>query len=230
MNRWILVVEDESALGEMICDNLRMAGYDAELCSNGRLADERISRGGIDLVILDVMLPELGGFEILANMRKREDSTPVLILSALGRDQDRIQGLELHADDYLTKPFNLKELLLRVAALLRRHNNSEASPTVAFGGNEVDLEALHVTNFAGDAIKLTANEAKLLRLLTAREGQVLARRELVDHLFGAATSPTTRSLDNIVLSLRRSLERDSKTPRHIHTVRGIGLRFTTEKS
>ncbi len=229
MTRRILVVEDESALGEMICDNLRMEGYEAELICSGLTAEKRIAKAGLDLVILDIMLPDIDGFQILQKMRKHEDHTPVLILSALISDANRIRGLELQADDYLTKPFNLKELLLRVSALLRR----KAAPsndivTLEFGDNHVDLRSHRVKNFRDEKSKLTPNEIKLLRLLSARPGEILSRQELVDHLFGRQTSPTTRSLDNIVLNLRRILERDNKNPRHLHTVRGVGLRFTTE--
>lgn len=229
MTRWILVVEDESALGEMICDNLRMQDYDAELVRSGLAADERIAKGGLDLVILDIMLPGLNGFSILEKMRKRGDDTPVLILSALISDADRIRGLELRADDYLTKPFNLKELLLRVGALLRRGQaRSPNTEVLEFGGNQVDLRGHRATNFEGEESHLSPSEVKLLHLLSGRAGEVIARRELVDHLFGPNTPPTTRSLDNMVLNLRRILERDSKNPRHIHTVRGVGLRFTAE--
>ncbi len=229
MTRWILVVEDEAALGEMICDNLRMEGYNAELVRSGLDAVQRISRGGLDLVILDIMLPGIDGFQILEKMRRNEDHTPVLILSALISDADRIRGLELQADDYLTKPFNLKELLLRVSALLRRKQApSTELTTMEFGGNHVDLRSHRVRNFQGEESKLTPSEIKLLRLFARRPGEILSRRELIEHLFGPQTSPTARSLDNMVLNLRRTFELDSKHPRHIHTVRGVGLRFTTE--
>jgi two-component system alkaline phosphatase synthesis response regulator PhoP len=229
MTRWILVVEDETALGEMVCDNLRMEGYDAELIGSGPAAAERIERGGLDLVILDIMLPGIDGFTILQQMREREDHTPVLILSARINDADRIRGLELQADDYLTKPFNLKELMLRVSALLRRQPApSPEQSALDFGGNHIDFRSHRVKNFEGSESRFTPNEIKLLRLLATRPDEVLARRELVEHLFGPHTSPTTRSLDNIVLNLRRTLERDNKNPRHIHTVRGVGLRFTQE--
>jgi two-component system alkaline phosphatase synthesis response regulator PhoP len=229
LSRWILVVEDESALGEMICDNLRGEGYGAELIRTGTAADERIAKGGVDLVILDIMLPGIDGFSILEKMRKRGDDTPVLIVSALISDADRIRGLSLRADDYLTKPFNLKELLLRVGALLRRGQSATSGPDILeFGGNRVDFRGLRATNFEGADSRLSPNEIKILRLLSGRPGEVVTRREIVGQLFGPTTSPATRSLDNMVLNLRRTLERDSKKPKHIHTVRGVGLRFTTE--
>lgn len=229
MSRWILVVEDEQTLGELICDNLQSEGYGTELIRDGAAAAERITKGGFDLLILDIMLPKTDGFRILAQMRQRGDTTPVLIVSARISDQDRIRGLELQADDYLTKPFNLRELLLRVSALLRRQRPlGEGSDTFAFAGHNIDFRSHRAQLASGRGEDLTASEVKLLRLLCMRAGEVLPRKELVEHLFGPHTPPTTRSLDNLVLNLRRLFEPDSKNPRHIHTVRGVGLRFTTD--
>ena len=140
MSRWILVAEDERTLGEMLCDNLTLESYHAEHVFTGPRALDRMAKGGIDLLILDVMLPGLDGFEVLKQLRARGDQTPVLILSARSADQDRIRGLELQADDYLTKPFNLRELLLRVDGLLRRRPAPAAgSDRLAFGGHEEDF-------------------------------------------------------------------------------------------
>ena len=229
MTRWILVVEDEATLGEMICDNLQLAGYGAELLRTGPAARERIAKGGLDLIVLDVMLPGVDGFTLLREMRSRNDETPVLIVSARISDADRIRGLELEADDYLTKPFNLKELLLRVDALLRR--NRPIGPGVdilEFDGNRIDFRSHAATNHATETSHLTPSEVKFLRLVAGRPGEVISRNELVHHLFGPYTAPTTRSLDNLVHNLRRLFERDSKNPVHFHTVRGVGLRFTIE--
>ena len=227
MSRWILVVEDEAALGEMICDNLQSDDYGAELVRDGDAARARIAKGGLDLVILDVMLPGVDGFTLLEEMRRRGDETPVMIVSARISDADRIRGLELKADDYLTKPFNLKELLLRVGALMRRNQPLAPGEDVfEFSGNCIDFRTHRATTFAAEDAQLTPTEVKLLRLLSTRPGEVVTRRELVDHLFGPHTPATIRSLDNMVLNLRRLFERDSKNPQHIHTVRGVGLRFT----
>ena len=227
MTRYCLVVEDEDALGEMIADNLGLEGYGVERMQDGAQALERLRRGGIDLVILDVMLPGLDGFEILRAMRASGDTTPVLILSARSSDKDRIKGLELQADDYLTKPFHLKELLLRVKALLRRNKALPVGEDVLrFAGNEVDFRAQRATSCRSEAIELTASEAKLLRLLAQRPGEVVSRREIVEAVFGPTTPMTHRTLDNLVLSLRKSFEPDPKNPTLFHTVRGVGLRFT----
>ena len=227
MTRWILVVEDEPALGEMICDNLNSEGYDTELVQDGELALERLRKGGFDLVLLDIMLPGRDGFGVLAEMRKREDTTPVLVLSARSTDDDRIRGLELQADDYLTKPFNLRELLLRVGALLRRSKGVAAGEDVLeFGGNTIDFRSHELRTWKGEEAVLTASQTRLLRLVSSRPGEVVTRREIVEHLFGPATPVTARTVDNLVLGLRKLCERDSHSPAHLLTVRGLGWRFT----
>lgn len=226
MTRWCLVVEDEAPLGEMICDNLQIEGWGTELCTDGEAALKRLERGGVDLVVLDIMLPIKDGFEVLQAMRKRGDATPVLILSARAGDKDKIRGLELQADDYLAKPFNLKELLLRVGALARRARPAGAGEDVlAFAGNEVDFRKLVARNWRGDSVELTATEAKLLRLLASRPDTVVPRREIVSTLYGPGAPMTHRTLDNLVLALRKTFERNQGEPRHFLTVRGVGIRF-----
>lgn len=226
MSRWILVAEDERALGEMLCDNLTLEAYHAEHVFTGPRALDRMAKGGIDLLILDVMLPGLDGFEVLRQLRARGDQTPVLILSARAADQDRIRGLELQADDYLTKPFNLRELLLRVDALLRRRPPPSAGEDrLEFGGNRIDFRAMRANCHDGQEIELNATETKLLKLLAGRAGTVVARRTVVEHLFGSAAPTTVRTLDNVMLRLRKLFEHDPAAPKHLHTVRGIGCRF-----
>lgn len=226
MSRWILVAEDERALGEMLCDNLTHESYHAEHVLTGPRALDRMARGGIDLLILDVMLPGCDGFEVLRQLRARGDTTPVLVLSARSADQDRIKGLELQADDYLTKPFNLRELLLRVDALLRRQKPPEAGTDVlVFGGNRVDFRTMQANSRNGEVVQLTATETKLLKLLAGHANTVVTRKVVVEHLFGSTAPRTVRTLDNIVLRLRKLFEPDSAFPRHLHTVRGVGFRF-----
>ena len=232
MSRWILVVEDEPSLGELICDNLHSQGYGSELIADGGSASARIQHGGIDLVILDIMLPGENGFSILQSMRDRGDDTPVLVLSARSSDDDRIRGLQLRADDYLTKPFNLHELLLRVDALLRRAGNSNSAEGTAvceFDDNRIDFRSHKATTWSNQEVQLTPTEIKLMRMLWGRPGEVITRREMAEHLFGPGTPATHRSLDNMVLNLRRLFEHDNKKPQHLHTVRGVGIRFTKER-
>jgi len=228
MSRWILIAEDEGALGEMLCDNLSLEGYHAEHVLTGKRALERMAKGGIDLLILDIMLPGIDGFDVLQQLRGRGDQTPVLVLSARSADQDRIRGLELQADDYLTKPFNLRELLLRVDALLRRQPSPPPGADVlCFGGNEVDFRSMKATCRDGQQLSLTATETKLLKLLSGHAGTVVSRRVVVEHLFGSSAPTTVRTLDNVVLRLRKLFEQDPADPRHLQTVRGIGYRFET---
>lgn len=230
MTHWCLVVEDEGPLAEMICDNLQLDGYRTERVGDGRRAIERMGRGGVDLVILDVMLPGCDGFAVLQNMRERGDRTPVLVLSARSSDDDRIRGLELEADDYLTKPFNLRELLLRVAALLRRREPTAGGRDILrVGASAIDIRAHSVRTFDGRDEQLSDSEVRLLRLLAGRAGGVVGRREIAQHLFGPQTPPTARSLDNIVLNLRKLLEPDSRRPRYLLTVRGVGWRLVQEQ-
>jgi len=226
MSRWVLVVEDEPALGEMLCDNLKVDGHHAELVTTGPAALTRMAAGGIDLVVLDIMLPGLDGFEVLRQLRARGDDTPVLVLSARSSDRDRIRGLELRADDYLTKPFHLRELLLRVDALLRRRPAAPpGADTLTFGGNTIDFRTMTAVTWRKEQVELNGTEVKLLRLLAANLGTVVARRTIVEHLFGSGAVSTVRTLDNLVLRLRRLFEPDAAEPRHLLTVRGVGLRL-----
>ena len=183
-----------------------------------------------DLVVLDVMLPKRSGFEVLRALRDRGDATPVLILSARSADQDRIHGLELLADDYLTKPFNLRELLLRVQALLRRAPAPEpGADVVTVGRCRADFRSHELVDVTtGETRRPSDSELRLLRLLATRAGDVVTRKEILDHVFGPNATPNLRTLDNLVLALRRSIEPDSRNPRHLHTIRGVGLRLDLE--
>ncbi len=226
MTRWILVAEDEPVLGEMLVDNLQLESYHAELVRTGTDALTRMEKGGIDLLILDVMMPGCDGFTVLHRLRQRGDLTPVLILSARSADQDKIRGLELEADDYLTKPFNLRELLLRVDALLRRSRApSPGADTLSFGGNTIDFRAMRAKTFAGEDVELTATEVRLVKLLWAHAGTVVSRKIVVEHLFGSTAPLTVRTLDNVVLRLRKLFEQNPGEPVHLQTVRGLGFRF-----
>jgi len=211
----------------MICDNLSLEGYGTELVRDGQAAVDRAQKGGIDIIILDIMLPGLDGFEALRRIRQSGNTTPVLILSARIADKDRILGLELQADDYLTKPFNLRELLLRVAALMRRSTSLPAGEDIMdWGKYRVDFRSREFTDSDGDTRVLNDSEVKLLRMLINRNGDVVSRREILDHLYGPSSLPSARTLDNLILSLRRLFHDDGKNPRYLHTVRGVGFRFS----
>ena len=227
---WILVVEDESLLGTLVVDNLRREGYTVELCSDGESAWQRIQQGQLDLVVLDLMLPRMHGLDVLRELRGSGNRVPVLVLSALGRDEQRIQGLQLGADDYLTKPFQLDELLLRVANLLRRSKElpHRSDPLLRFGGNVIDVDRHVATCHDGKEEKLTAKETMLLRYLAGNAGHVIPRAELVDAIWGSDADPTLRTIDNFIARFRKIFEADPRKPQHFHTLRGVGYRFDPE--
>lgn len=222
----ILLVEDDHTLRVALSDALRDEGHAVSVAHDGHEARATLRAERFDLVVLDIMLPQVDGFEVLRQLRARGDEVPVLVLSAKARDEDRIRGLELRADDYLTKPFHLRELLLRVDALLRRAVSRPGEiDELRLGEKRVDLRAMRVLGPGVESAELSATEARLLRLLAARPGEVVGRAELVRQLFGPATPLTSRTLDNLVLHLRKLVESDPANPRHLHTVRGVGWRL-----
>lgn len=220
-----LVVEDEDLLGRLLVDNLARAGFEPQHVRDGEDALTILEQQTFDLLILDVMLPKLDGFAVLAALRARHDLTPVLVLSARAAEADRIRGLQLEADDYLVKPFNLEELLLRCQALLRRSRTHPPAVEIEFGGNKIDMRARRATTWRDEVVTLTPSEFTLVRILAERAGEVVDRRAIVDLVFGPSTPIKHRTVDNLVLRLRQLFERDTKNPRHFHTVRAIGLRF-----
>jgi two-component system alkaline phosphatase synthesis response regulator PhoP len=234
----VLLVEDEEHLAAGIAENLELEGHQVEVESHGLQALRRLGEAKFDLVILDVMLPGLDGFALCRLARERGVEAPVLFLTARGAAADRIQGLRAGGDDYLAKPFHLEELLLRVRAILRRARtvasadeageNGEAQ-VLEFGGNRVDLKAYRGVSFDGVEQELTHKEAQILKLLARRAGEVVSRDEILDRVWGLEEYPTARTIDNFVLRLRRRFERTPEEPRHFHTVRGVGYRFTVEE-
>jgi two-component system alkaline phosphatase synthesis response regulator PhoP len=228
----ILLVEDEPNLARGIRENLEAEGYAVEVAGNGRVALDRIRADEFALVILDVMLPGMDGFSVCEKARQEGRDTPILFLTAKGGADDRIRGLEAGGDDYLPKPFQLKELLLRVAAILRRRMRYAAltalEPLVRFGGNEFDFRSFRGRSWDGTDQVLTQKEAMILKVLAERAGEVVWRDEILDQVWGDEVLPSTRTIDNFIVRLRKRFEPDPERPRHFHTVRGIGYRFTTE--
>ena len=223
----LLVVDDDREIRDLLSRYLGRQGFKVETAADGREMDRRLAQARFDLVVLDIMLPGIDGFAVLRDLRARGVRTPVLVLSARSSPDDRILGLELQADDYLTKPFHLRELLLRCRSLLRRTGREEQE-TLEFAGNRVDFRARTATTWRSETVALTPSEVELLRLLGTRPGEVVPRREIVDTVFGPSMSVKHRTLDNLVTQLRRHFERDRSQPRHLHTVRGVGLRLTLE--
>jgi two-component system alkaline phosphatase synthesis response regulator PhoP len=226
----VLVVEDEAHLAAGIAENFEVEGGRVDIAGSGPGGLEALLAGDYDLCVLDVMLPELDGVTVCRLAREQGAKTPVLFLTARGGVDDRIRGLRAGGDDYLAKPFHLDELLLRAAAILRRSRgdgSEEAGPElIEFGGNSVDLRSYHARSWQGDEIELTHKEAMILKVLAAREGEVVSRDVILDRVWGYDLFPSSRTIDNFLVRLRRRFERDPERPAHFHTVRGVGYRFT----
>jgi len=229
----ILLVEDEPHIAQGLVFNLEQEGYRVVHAGTGEAALRRLQEGGFSLVVLDLMLPGMGGLEVCRRIRAVEPRLPILMLTALSTEADRVNGLSQGADDYLTKPFNLAEFLLRVKGMLRRsawyRQPFETSDRYRFGASAVDLRSGSATTPRGE-VTLTELEAKMLRLFFAREGEVLTRVELLQSVWGMPPESETRTLDNFVVRLRRYFEPDPSAPVHFLTVRGKGYRFVREPS
>lgn len=224
----VLVVEDEVDMAEVLRDNLIATGYRADVARGGDEALDAASAHEYDLVLLDVMLPDRDGFSVCETLRRRGSSVPVLFLTARGGPDDRIRGLEVGGDDYLPKPFQLRELLLRVQALLRRGSGSEEapSPTIRFGDNRVDLEESRAVAWDGTRHRLTRAEVGVLQVLIEREEQVVAVETILEDVWRHDVFPSTRTVRRLVEGLARRFEPDPERPRYFHSVAGRGYRFS----
>jgi two-component system, OmpR family, alkaline phosphatase synthesis response regulator PhoP len=222
----ILLVEDEPSLVLTLTDRLVAEGYRVETADDGNAALARIDAGSFDLVLLDVMLPGKNGFDVCRDLRQRGLSLPVLMLTARSQVIDRVVGLKLGADDYLTKPFEMIELLARVEALLRRARAplAPATGTYSFGAVEVDFRRAEVTR-GGVPVALSALELKLLRHLIENRGLVVSRDELLDQVWGYGANAHTRTVDVHVASLRQKIEPQPGRPQHIVTIHRLGYKF-----
>lgn len=224
----IMLVEDELHLARGICFNLEQDGYAVSHFDRGEAALEALRVERFELIILDVMLPGLDGFQICKAMRELDSRVPILMLTARSEDVDRVNGLESGADDYLTKPFNLAEFLLRVKGMLRRSSWYRPDPVeegYEFGVNEAFLLSYRARTAQGE-IDLTEMEVRVLSLFFRREGQVITRGELLESVWGYSSDAETRTLDNFIVRLRKYFERDPSRPVHFQTIRGVGYRFS----
>jgi DNA-binding response OmpR family regulator len=220
----ILVVEDEPSLRIVLEDLLKGNGYIAQSVDTGREAKHQINHKAFDLVIMDVILPDTDGFEVCKYVRQQGVSTPVLMLTARDGTSDKVRGLRIGADDYLTKPFNPEELLARIEALLRRRPEAARWDDYEFGEIKVNLKKGFVSR-GGEKIALSEREFALLRYLVVRAGQVVTRNQLLVDVWGYAPLATTRTIDVHIGLLRQKLERDPKRPEFIVTVHSQGYRF-----
>jgi two-component system alkaline phosphatase synthesis response regulator PhoP len=226
----ILLVEDEENLHETIKLNFELEGYEVTSAYDGNQALQAIENEYFDLIVLDIMLPEIDGISITENVRLNNLETPILILSAKNASADRILGLKKGADDYLTKPFNLEELLLRVDKLIEKNKRIltkiQIADTYNFNNNSIDFKAQLATNFNNQTIDLSKKEVMLLKLLIENKGEVVNREKILQMVWGYNVYPTTRTIDNFILNFRKYFEQDSKDPKHFHSARGVGYKFT----
>ena len=225
----ILLVEDEEHLHEALKLNLEMEGYEVDSAFDGGDALKKIQSAHYDLLILDIMLPSLDGFSITERMRLNNNQTPILILSAKNTSANKVQGLKLGADDYLTKPFNLEELILRVAKLIQKNaqqiNASPQMDSYQFKGHTIDFNASEVLLASGQKITLTKRELLLLKLLIEHKNNVVTREKILQLVWGYQVYPNTRTIDNFILNFRKYFETDPKHPKHFISMRGVGYKF-----
>jgi DNA-binding response OmpR family regulator len=221
----ILIAEDERSIAIAIEDDLTLNGYQVEVVGDGDAASRRAREAGFDLVVLDVMLPLKTGFDVCREVRRAGVTVPILMLTARAQESDKVMGLDLGADDYLTKPFSPHELRARIRALLRRvAARSEPKQVFAFAGFEVDFTRGELRR-SGQPLEISALEFKLLAAFIRNRGRLLSRDQLLDEVWGNGLSVTERVVDNQVLSLRKKLEADPGEPRFLVSVRGMGYRF-----
>jgi len=229
MNRpRLLLVEDETHIAQGLIYNLEHEGFVVVHAETGAAAMTAFDGQPFDIVVLDLMLPDSHGLDLCRQMRKSAPQLPILMLTALGEEQDRIRGLKEGADDYLTKPFSLDEFLLRIRGMLRRSAWYQPAQNVEenyqFGSNRIDLRNLHALTAHGE-IRLTELEGRMLASFFANEGETLTRTELLKSVWGMAEDTETRTLDNFIVRLRKYFEGDPGNPKHFLTVRGRGYRF-----
>ncbi len=225
----ILLVEDEENLHETLKLNLEMEGYEVSSAFTGTEALKKVANEYFDLIIMDIMIPEVDGIAVTESIRVNNNEVPILILSAKNASSDRVLGLKKGADDYLTKPFNLEELLLRVEKLINKNKKLQEKETVGdtyeFGNNKVDFKAQDAITWNGQHIELSKKEAMLLKLLIENKGDVVTREKILQVVWGYNVYPTTRTIDNFILSFRKYFEQDSRQPRYFHSVRGVGYKY-----
>ncbi len=225
----VLVVEDEKRIADLLAENLEGDGFRVAVAKDGEQALRAVRAGGIDLILLDVMLPTLDGFEVCRTLRKEGDRTPILFLTARDMPSDRVAGLRAGGDDYLIKPFHFEELLARIEALLRRQNweKDPAQGRLPVGMGWVNLLTRESCSADGKRETLPAKEFSILKLLLQEHGRVVSRTRVVEEVWDRETAPTLRTVDNFVVRLRRRFEPDPVHPRFLLTIRGTGYRLVS---
>ena len=226
----ILIVEDEENFHEALRLNLELEGYSVSSAYDGSQALKTVEQEYFDLIILDIMLPEVDGITVIETIRLQNNEIPILILSAKNSGADRVLGLKKGADDYLTKPFNLEELLLRVQKLIEKNkklqDKESIGDTYSFGNSVIDFKAQEAMTKTGEKIQLSKKESMLLKLLIENKNEVVPREKILQTVWGYNVYPTTRTIDNFILNFRKYFEDDSRNPRYFHSVRGVGYKYT----
>ncbi|MCE7990789.1 MAG: response regulator transcription factor [Roseivirga sp.] len=223
----ILIVEDEPAMRMGLKDNFEFESYEVELAIDGAEGLEKIKNGRFDLIILDVMMPKMSGFDVCKAVRKLGVLTPIIFLTAKSEEIDKVLGLELGADDYLTKPFSLRELIARVKAILRRTGATAAATTSGvqqLGRLSVDLEQ-YTASLEGEPVRMSHKEYEILQFLMEKKNEVVSRYDLLNKVWGYESQPTTRTVDNFILRLRQRIEENPNDPKVILTVHGVGYKM-----
>ena len=225
----ILFVEDEEHLRSVICLNLELEGYKVEIAETGEEAIQKYSKNSFDLIILDVMLPEIDGYAVCEHIRLKDKDTPIMFLSARSSTEERKKGLKLGADDYLPKPFDLEELLLRVKRLIQRGKgkmDADVQDMYEIGKAELNFKTFVIKEIATDKEReLSQREMMFLKLLIARNGEAVSRNEILDIVWGGSETPSTRTIDNFIVQFRKDFEEDPKTPKHLKSIHGVGYRL-----
>lgn len=226
----VLLVEDEENLHDALKLNLELEGYEITSAFDGHEALKKVQEEYFDLIIMDVMLPGLDGISVTESIRLQNNEVPILILSAKNTSADRVSGLKKGADDYLTKPFNLEELLLRVHKLIEKNKKMQdkdsVGDTYSFGKNTIDFRAQEVVTRRGERLQISKKEAMLLKLLIENKNEVVPREKILQSVWGYNVYPTTRTIDNFILSFRKYFEEDTRNPQFFHSVRGVGYKYT----
>jgi two-component system, OmpR family, alkaline phosphatase synthesis response regulator PhoP len=226
----ILLVEDEADLAELIRINLELEGYKVALAAHGAVAIQKLKSESFDLVVMDIMMPSMDGITATQHIRLTNNDIPIMILSASNSSKDRISGLKAGADDYMSKPFELEELILRIQKLIRRTQSALPRLTLQeyeFGGNKIDFNS-YLANGKKGEFKLTKKESQLLKLLIEKKNQVVTREEILKTVWGYTVFPSTRTIDNFILAFRKYFEVDPKNPKYFLSLRGVGYKFSED--
>ena len=225
----LLIVEDEKSIADILKLNLDLEGYDTKVIVDGLEALNffRTKKNEIELLLLDVMIPGKNGFDICNEIRNSGSKVPIIFLTAKGQSEDRVRGLKSGADDYLVKPFNLEELLLRIKIVLKRNESHSDQNVYEFGANKINFGTWEISTATENKLTLTKKEIQLLKLLIEKRNLVVSRDEIIEKLWDASENASARTIDNLILNFRKYFEKNQKEPEFFHSIRGVGYKFTS---